>query len=94
LESTPPASEKSGSCLCHLIPAADDESDFTGTENPILLADLFDFDSDGWVNIYHGYARRHITEELTLCELLNQDAATDEGAVVDVDEMTGDILLS
>ena len=29
--------------------------------------------------------------ELELCD---QDAATDEGAEVDVDEMTGDILMS
>ena len=32
--------------------------------------------------------------ELELCELLNQDATTDEDAAeVDIDEMTSDILL-
>jgi hypothetical protein len=32
-------------------------------------------------------------EELKLCELLNRDAVTEEGAVIDVDELTSDILM-
>ena len=45
------------------------------------------------MNLYDERAKKHLAEELELCELLNQDAATDEGAEVDVDEMTGDILI-
>ena len=71
---------------------ADNESDSSRTEASIPLKHLFDFQNNGWVDLYDGYARRHIKEELALCELLNQDAATDEGAEVDVDEMTGEIL--
>lgn len=33
-------------------------------------------------------------EELALCELLNMDSATDEGAEVDVDDITGEILVA
>jgi len=44
-------------------------------------------------NLYDKSAERHFAEELELCELLNRDAATEEGAEVDVDEMTGDILM-
>jgi hypothetical protein len=92
--STSRGSEASGSGVGHLIPddTADDEPNFTGTENPITLRDLFDFNSDRWVDLYDGFARNLLTEELALCELLNTDAATGEGAEVDVDEMTGEIL--
>ena len=57
---TPPLSEMSASGLRHLIPddSMDGEPDFAGTENPISLRDLFDFNDDGWVNIYDGYARK------------------------------------
>jgi len=90
----PPASEASTSGLRHLIPddIVDDESNFTGTENPISLRELFNFSNDHWVDLYGGYARKHLEEELALCELLNQDAATDENTEIDVDAMTGDVL--
>lgn len=94
--STSPASEASTSGLGHLIPndSADDEPNFVGTENPISLDNLFDFDNNQWAKIYNGHAGKHLAEELALCELLNHDAATDEGAEVDVDEMTGEILMA
>ena len=93
---TSPVSETSASDLRCLIPddTADDEPNFIGTEDSISLSDLFDFNNDRWVNLYDGYARSHLKEELAVCELLNQDAATDEGVEVDVDEMTGDILMA
>ena len=93
---TPPLSEMSASGLRHLIPddSMDGEPDFAGTENPISLRDLFDFNDDGWVNIYDGYARKRLTEELELCELLNRDSETGEGMEVDVDDMTGEILMA
>lgn len=82
--------------LCQLIPndLIDDEPDFTGAESPISLKDLFDFNNDYWVDRYDKYARNHLTEELELCKLLNQDAATEEGAEVDVDDLTSDILMA
>ena len=94
--STSPPSETLTSGLRHLIPndVADDEPDFTGTEDPIPLNNLFNFNNDHWVDLYNGHARKYLAEELSLCELLNQDAATDEGAEVDVDEMTGEILMA
>lgn len=86
------ASETPG--LRHLVPgdAADDELDFTGTESPVPLRDLIQFNDNHWVKLYDGYARRHMEDELALCELLNQDSATDGGAEIDVDELTGEIL--
>ena len=63
------------------------------TANQTLLGrSLFDFNNDIWANIYDGYARKRLTEELELCELLNQDSDTDEGMKIDVDDMTGKIL--
>jgi hypothetical protein len=72
----------------------DDEPDLIGTEDSISLRDLFNFNDDHWVNLYDGYARSHLTEELAVCKLLNQDATMDEGVEVDVDEMTGEILMA
>lgn len=93
--STSSISEASISGLRHLIPneIADDEPAFNGTEGPISLESLFNFNTSHWINLYNECAQKHLADELELCELLNQDAATDEGAEVDVDEMTGDILL-
>ena len=73
----PPTSGTSTSGLRHLIPddITDSEPNFSGATRSISLGDLFDFDNDHWVNLYDGYARNHLTEELTLCELLNQDSA-------------------
>lgn len=95
LSALPTDSEIMTSGLRHLIPkdAAEGEPELTGTESPIPLEDLFNFNNDSWINLFDGYARRHVAEELALCELLNRDAATDEGAEVDVDEMTEEILL-
>ena len=94
--STLHTSEASISGLRHLIPDSDDITDgeptSSGARNPISLADLFDFGNVYWVNLYNSYAQKYLAEELALCELLNQDAATDEGVEVDVDEMTGEIL--
>jgi hypothetical protein len=83
------------STLQHLIPddIADDEPSPATASGSIFLTGLFNFDKKDWVSRYDGYAKQHLAEELNLCELLNQDAATDEGAEVDVDEMTGDILM-
>jgi len=60
---------------------------------PISLENLFNCNTLHWVNIYNQRAKKYMADELELCELLNQDTATDEGAEVDVDEMTGDILM-
>jgi hypothetical protein len=91
----PPTPGTSTSGLHHLIPddIADSEPNFSRATHSISLRGLFDFDNDYWVNLYDRYARNYLTEELTLCELLNQDSATDEGAEVNVDEMTGEILM-
>ena len=82
--------------LRHLIPGevADDGTRFTGRNGSISLENLFNFSASHWVNLYDESASRHLAEELELCELLNRDAATEDGAEVDVDEMTGDILTS
>ena len=92
---TLPTSETSTSGLRHLIPdGTDDEPGFDGTNSPIPLKNLFNFDTNHWANLYDECADKHLTDELELCELLNQDATTDEDAAeVDVDEMTSDILL-
>ena len=91
----PVGSEILTSGLRSVIPndTAEGEPEPTGTASPISLGDLFNFNDNSWINLFDGYARRHVTEELALCELLNQDAATEEGAEVDVDEMTEEILL-
>jgi len=70
----------------------DDEPNFTGTEDPVSLKELFNFGDNHWVNFYGGYARKCLDEELALCELLNQDTVMDEGAEIDVNKMTGEIL--
>jgi hypothetical protein len=94
--STPLTPEDPTLGLRHLIPneITGDEADLGGaTDGPVSLKSLFNFDTRHWVNLYDEYAKKHLTDELELCELLNRDAATDEGAEVDVDEMTGDILM-
>lgn len=93
--STSPTSETSTSGLRHLIPddTVDDDPNYRGTTSPVSLADLFDFEDIRWVSRYNGYAQNHLSEELELCELLNRDSATEEGAEVDVDEMTSEILM-
>ena len=92
--STSPTSEASTSGFRHLIPdeTADDEPSSDKVENPIPLERLFNFNTFHWLDLYNGCAKRHAADKLELCELLNQDAATDKGAEIDVDEMTGDIL--
>ena len=94
--SAPPASEMSTSGLSHLIPndIKDNELDLASTDDPIPLHELFDFDNDHWTRLYDGQGRKHLVEELTVCELLNQDAMTEEGVEVDVDEMTSEILMA
>ena len=94
--STPPPSGTSTPGLHHLIPddTADSEPEFTRTEDPIPLKDLFNFNNSHWIDLYNGHARKYLAEELALCKLLNQDAAAEEGAEVDVDEMTGNILIT
>ena len=59
----------------------------------ISLVELFNFHNNSWIDLYNEYASHHLAEELSLCELLNKDAATDEGAEVDIDEITGEILI-
>ena len=94
--STSPPSETSMSGLSHLIPndVEDDEADPTGTDDPIPLHELFDFENDCWVRLYDGQGKKRMAEELAVCELLSQDAMTDEGVEVDVDDMTSDILMT
>ena len=90
-----PSSEASASSFRRLIPDdITDDEEVTGSEDPISLEDLFDFDNDRWVNLYCECGKRQSDKELELCELLNRDAATDGDAEVDVDEMTGDILMA
>ena len=93
-----PISDTLVSSFRHLIPSeiTDDEQYFNELNEvggPISLKNLFNFTAPHWVNLHDEYAKKYMADELELCELLNQDAATDEGAEVDVDEMTGDILM-
>ena len=82
--------------LRHLIPneTVDDGASLAGRNGSVTLENLFNFNSSHWVNVHDESVSGHLTDELELCELLNRDAATGEGAEVDVDEMTGDILTS
>lgn len=81
--------------LRHLIPneIVDDGASLAGRNGSVTLRNLFNSNSSHWINVHDESVSRHLTDELELCELLNRDAAT-EGAKVDVDEMTGDILTS
>lgn len=93
-----PISDTSTSGLRHRIlneitdnePYLDEPS---GVDGPISLKNLFNFNTPHWVNLYNQCAKKYMADELELCKLLNQDAAIDEGAEVDVDKMTGDILM-
>lgn len=67
-----------------LIQIAGDEPDPATADDAISLEDLFNLGDKGWVNRYNGYANQRLAEELSLGELLYQDAATNEGAEVDV----------
>ena len=89
------APETSTASLQHLIPddAAGDEPGTTTVGSTISLMELFNFRNNGWVDLYNEYASHHLAEELSLCELLNKDAATDEGAEVDVNKIIGEILI-
>lgn len=94
--STLPTFEISTSGLSHIIlnDIEDDELGLAGTDNPIPLHELFDFSNDRWTMIYDSQGRKHLAEELAVCELLSHDAMTAEGVEVDVDEMTGEILMA
>ena len=61
--------------LNHLIPndVKGNELGLIGMDNPIPLHKLFDFDSDGWTRLYDNQGRKHLAEELAVCELLGQD---------------------
>ena len=80
--------------LRDLIPdeITDDGTSIAGPNASISLEDLFNFSVGHWLNLYGESADRYLAEELELCELLSRDAATEGGAEIDVDEMTGDIL--
>ena len=97
VEMLPPSDSTSMSTLdfCSLIPTevADGEGSVAGTNSAISLQDLFNFDNCHWTNIHEEYAKRHLADELEVCELLNKDAATENGVEVDVNEMTGNILM-
>ena len=71
--STSSTSEMPESGFRHLIPnnITDDEENFTGSEDPVSLRDLFNFDDDHWVSLYRETGQRQLDEELALCELLN-----------------------
>ena len=60
----------------------------------ISLSELFNFENSHWTNLYEECATRSFEEELALYDLLNEDAAAGEGAEVEVDETTADILLN
>ena len=89
-------SKTSTSGLSHLIlnNIKGDGLGLAGTNNPISLDELFDFDSDCWTRLYNSQGRKHLTEELVICELLSQDAMMDKGVQVDVNEMTSEILMA
>ena len=57
------------------------------------LKQLFNFNDEHWLTLYEGCARRSYEEELSLYDLLNEDAATGDGMEVDVDEMMAEILI-
>lgn len=60
----------------------------------IPLGDLFDFSNDHWVKMYEGSARRSFDDELEMYELLDLDAAGEEEVDVDLDDSTGDLMMS
>jgi hypothetical protein len=88
----PPCPEKPN--LCHIVPnkVTDEGQQFTGREGSISLKDLFGSGGDCWIMLYDEYTRKHLDEELVLC-VLNQDSMTDEAAEIDVNELTGEILV-
>jgi hypothetical protein len=65
----------------------------TSSGEKLTLAQLFNFESCHWVELYEECARRNYEEELVLYDLLNEDAATADGMEVDVDETTAEILI-
>lgn len=96
-----PAPDASNLGLRNLIPSPGEIEDSGptlneagGEDGPISLEDLFNFATADWINLHNDYAKKYLDDELELCELLNQDAETEGSAEVDVDEMTGDILMS
>ena len=77
----------------HSVPADDEPSAYSSQGGKLSLAQLFNFGNNHWAKLYEEHARKRFTEELALCELLNEDAATGDGTEVDVDETTADILI-
>jgi hypothetical protein len=61
---------------------------------PVKIADLFDFSQQHWVVMYSQAAHRSFEEELELYEILDLDGEGDANVDIDVDGMTGDILLN
>ena len=92
----PTPSETSTSGLSHLIlnDIEGDELGLAGANNPISLNELFNFNSDRWTGLYDSQGRKHLAEELAICEFLSQDAMTDKGMEVDINEIMSEILMA
>ena len=58
----------------------------------IPIQNLFDFTKNHWVALYSRTALRSFDEELEAYEMLDLDAQGDEE--VDIDESTGELMLS
>ena len=76
---------------CNFVPTEDDE--LPPAMGKMSLKQLFNFNDEHWLTLYEGCARRSYEEELSLYDLLNEDAATGDGMEVDVDETTAEILI-
>jgi len=73
------------------------DSDIPAHDSPgvkMSLSELFNFENSHWTDLYEECASRSFEAELALYDLLNEDAAAGEGAEVEVDETTADILLN
>lgn len=60
----------------------------------VTIKELFDFSCPHWAERYVKQPMRSFDEELALYELLDMNADGEADVDVDVDDMTGDILLS
>lgn len=78
----------------HSAPVEDDQLyPNSSSGGKLRLSELFNFENHHWVGLYEECAKRSYDEELSLYDLLNEDAAAINGIEVDVDETTADILI-
>ena len=58
----------------------------------VSLEDLFDFSRFDWLPHHQRTGKRSLSEEMEIYDLLDADIPGEEGAEVEIDETTGDIL--